>query len=294
MQTAKDLQTVKECKHLSGYELTYSTIHNLKNYNLTATAKLVLIMLTTHYNEQKNGAVVFPSIPYISDTLGIGQTATKKAIKDLITEGLIIKSKRGKIKGNYNKYILTLKVQNTACKRSENELFKQSENDLFHEHEPVNMNLNKEQQPVKEKSENNKPKNVVAFSSFSSFKKCKSVKLADVPNIIKENKNIKNPCGYWASLDENAKNEYIEKEKQKEQIRLKKIEFEKQEELRKIQEQKELEEIRKQPPFWETCNRQEAVKHLQNFKNMRQLLHTGYRQMLIDKYNIDAKTELLQ
>ena len=286
MQTAKDIQTVKECnKHLSGYELTYSTIHNLKNYNLTATAKLVLIMLTTHYNEQKNGAVVFPSIPYISDTLGIGQTATKKAIKDLITEGLIIKSKRGKIKGNYNKYILTLKVQNTASK--------QSENDLFHEHEPVNMNLSKEQ-PVKEKSENNKPKNVVAFSSLSSFKKSKSVKLEDVPNIIKENKNIKNPCGYWASLDKNAKNEYLEKDKKKEEIRLKKIEFEKQEEIRKKQEAKELEEIRKQPPFWETCSRQEAVKHLQNFKNMRQLLHTGYRQMLIDKHNIDVKTEVLQ
>lgn len=63
---------------------------------------------------------------------GIGLTATKQAIKDLINTGCIIKSKRGKIRGNYNKYLLTLKVRNLTSEQSENEFLKQSESDRFH------------------------------------------------------------------------------------------------------------------------------------------------------------------
>lgn len=127
MNTAK-----KQTGHgITGFELTTKTVKNLKQFNLTPTAKLVLVLLTTHYNEEKNGAVVFPSMPYISETLGISLTATKQAIKDLINEGLIIKSKRDKIKGNYNKYILTLKVQKTTAERAENEYFKRAEKELF-------------------------------------------------------------------------------------------------------------------------------------------------------------------
>lgn len=115
------------------FELTTQTVRNLGNYKLTSSAKLVLVLLTTHFNDKKNGAVVFPSISYISETLGIGLTSTKQAINDLVKNGLILKSKRNKIKGNYNEYLLTLKVQNSTCEQSENELFEQSENDLFHE-----------------------------------------------------------------------------------------------------------------------------------------------------------------
>lgn len=128
--------TQKSMKTLSGhgvtqFELTTNIVKNLKQFNITPVTKLVLIFLTTHYNEEKNGAVVFPSMPYIAENLGIGLTQTKQAIKDLINEGLIIKSKRDKINGNYNKYLLTLKVQNTTSERSENELFKQSNSDRF-------------------------------------------------------------------------------------------------------------------------------------------------------------------
>lgn len=289
MQTAKDLQTVKECnKHLSGYDLTTLLLRGgLSKLGLNSNAKLVLTYLATCYNE-KNGSV-YPRVKTMSEALEISERGIIRALAELTEKGCIIRSKRGR---NTNIYVITNKVLNLANNDTTKRQDDTTSNDIMslpcHE---VKQHEVKEQQQTKEV----KPvKNVVAFSSFSSFKKYKSIKLEDVPNIIKDNKNIKNPCGYWASLDENAKNEYIEKEKQKEEIRLKKIEFEKQEELRKIQEQKELEEIRKQPPFWETCNRQEAIKHLRNFKNMRQLLHTGYRQMLIDKYNIDVKIEVLQ
>lgn len=118
-------------KAVSQYEITTNLLRNLYKFDLTPVTKLVLLELTTHLNESANGSVVFPSVKYIADVLGIGLTATKKAISDLIKQGLIIKSKRSKIKGNYNMYVLTLKVQNSACERSEIECFKKSDNDLF-------------------------------------------------------------------------------------------------------------------------------------------------------------------
>ena len=112
------------------FELTTQIVKNLNKYDITPTAKLVLILLTTHYNEGKNGPVVFPSMPYISETLGIGLTATKQAIKDLVAKGLILQSKREKIRGNYNKYILTQKVHNSTTEQAENEPFKSTKNEL--------------------------------------------------------------------------------------------------------------------------------------------------------------------
>lgn len=134
------------------FELTTDLLKNLYKFNLTPVTKLVLLELTTHLNESKNGAVVFPSIEYIAGVLGIGLTACKKAINDLINEGLIIKSKRDKVRGNCNKYLLRLakidfktgkngneykhtqtniNVQKTANKPPENELLKQSDSELF-------------------------------------------------------------------------------------------------------------------------------------------------------------------
>lgn len=126
------MNTVKKhAQHgFSQFELTTKIVKNLNKYDITPTAKLVLILLTTHFNEEKNGAVVFPSMPYISETLGISLTATKQAIKDLVSEGLILQSKREKIRGNYNKYILTQKVHNSTVEQAENESFKRAESDL--------------------------------------------------------------------------------------------------------------------------------------------------------------------
>lgn len=118
-------------REFTQFEITTDLLRNLYKYNLTPVTKLVLLELTTHLNEDKNGFVVFPSMNYIAEVLGIGLTATKKAINDLIKEGLLIKSKRDKIKGNYNKYALTLKVRNSTSERSENESFKKSDSDLF-------------------------------------------------------------------------------------------------------------------------------------------------------------------
>lgn len=121
----------KHAKHgFTQFEFSKIVLHNLKHFELTPTGKLVLLVLVDCYNPE-NKAVVFPSIEFIADMAGVGLTATKQAIKDLINQGLIIKSKRGKIQGNYNKYLLTPKVQNPTSEQSENEFLKQSDSDRF-------------------------------------------------------------------------------------------------------------------------------------------------------------------
>lgn len=146
MQTFK-----KEVKNesISQFEITSDLLRNLYKFDLTPVTKLVLLELTTHLNKSKNGSVVFPSVGYIAEVLGIGLTATKKAINDLIKQGIIIKTKRNNVKGNYNKYLFTskisglkkedvnilsqqdIKMRNSTSEWSQNEFFKQSENDLF-------------------------------------------------------------------------------------------------------------------------------------------------------------------
>lgn len=270
--------------HVSGYELTYSTIHNIGKYNLTATAKLVLILLTTHYNEPKNGNVVFPSMPYIAETLGIGLTATKKAIKDLIEEGLILKSKRNKVRGNLNKYGLSprLKVQKTTAEQSENEPLKRSENDLF-------MITNKKK--LNKETTNNQ--NVVAFSSNSS-KKSKTVNISDVPTIIKENKTIKNPCAYWAALSDEVKNEYLKKEQEAKE-KAERIKAIKEEEERKKEEERRKAEIeRNLPPFYERedYTREQGLKFVANMPQM--MWERGIiAKAIMNRFNI-TKEELLK
>ena len=115
---------------LTGFELTKNVLHNLKHFELKNTTKLVLWVLTDCHNPE-NGSVVFPSIQFIAETADISLTAAKEGIKELINKGLIIKSKRGKVKGNYNKYLLTPKVQNSTSERAEIGCFKKSKNDCF-------------------------------------------------------------------------------------------------------------------------------------------------------------------
>jgi len=154
MQEALKMKQQENCTQ---FEITSNLLRNLYKFDLTPITKLVLLELTTHLNEDRNGSVVFPSIGYIAEVLGIGLTAAKKAINDLINQGIIIKTKRNKVKGNYNKYLFTSKItnatidfkadknknryiytqkningQNSLEKPSENKLFKESLSDLFY------------------------------------------------------------------------------------------------------------------------------------------------------------------
>lgn len=194
MQTAK-----KHATHaFSQFELSKLVLNNLKHFELTPVGKLVLLVLVDCYNAD-NGDVVFPSIEFIAEKIGCGLTATKQAISDLIKQGLIIKSKRSKIKGNYNKYLLTLKVRNLTSERSENECFNRSDSDCFHEEQKkrtnkttniVALNSNSDDKILREYAEKQGAKNVQAY--INSL--VKSGVAADIIRQYREKEGVQK---YW-------------------------------------------------------------------------------------------------
>lgn len=229
MQQIFEKELFGNSEQVTAFELTANVLKRLNSFDLTATAKLVLVFLTTFYNAERNGAVVFPSIPYIADTLGIGLTAAKQAIKDLVLNGLLLKSKLNKA-GNHNKYVLSLKVQNPTAKQSENDRFKQTDSDRF-------MNRTNKQEEIKKQTNNN----VVVFQ------KKQTVMDPDVPDFIKQNKSIKNPCAYWASLTHEIKAELIKKDMEIQAAAQKKEELKLIEAQKRLEERKNKEEYLKKP-----------------------------------------------
>ena len=279
MQKRGDMQQLLTEVELSGisgkltaFELTNKVLKRLNAFDLTATAKLVLVFLTTFYNAEKNGAVVFPSIPYMAETLGISQTAAKQAIKDLIIQGLLLKSKLNK-KGNHNKYVFTSKVQNPTVEQSENDFLKQSENDRFmigtNKTEKVKkqtakmctdiIRLAKDEMTTGGSRRNDRLErkhfqdtNVVLFS------KKQSALDEEVPDFIKNNKTIKNPCAYWASLSEKVKNDLFQKENAV-NAEKRKIEEQKREKEQQKQAEKQEREALKQMTLSEKYTKEQAI-----------------------------------
>lgn len=94
----------------SQFELTTEIITKLNTYQITPTAKLVLLYLTTCYNPEHSE--VFPKQKTIADKLGISERSVTRAIQELFKEGLIL------IECKYtNRYKFTSKI---VSERSEN------------------------------------------------------------------------------------------------------------------------------------------------------------------------------
>lgn len=73
---------------LTQYELTTEIITKLNTYNITPTAKLVLLYLTTCYNPKHSE--LFPKQKTIADKLGVSERSVTRAIQELFKEGLIL------------------------------------------------------------------------------------------------------------------------------------------------------------------------------------------------------------
>ena len=84
MQNSIQQQSVESS--LSQFEITKGiyTSGMLKTLKIAPCAKLILIAISTHYPN------IFPSIKFLSESLGISQSSVKNAIKELRLAGLII------------------------------------------------------------------------------------------------------------------------------------------------------------------------------------------------------------
>jgi len=219
----------------SGFDLTTELLRGgLSEFDLNANTKLVLLYLAACYNVKKGK--VFPKIKTIADSLGISEIGTKRAIAELLNAGLILKAKKG---DNCNEYVITnkiLKYQNDTLKKQDDTFKSIKMIPTCHE---VKKEEIKKQQLKKE---------VAAIEN--------------IPDIIRKNKDIKNPAAYWRSLDENAKQGYIDKENE--------IKRNRERSARAKAEQKayfdKLEEIRKEPPFYTLFTKEEAQKYIDKVK----------------------------
>ena len=96
------MNTVKK-RVATQFDLTKITLNNLSQYDITPTAKLVLLLLTDCYNPKH--ADVFPKQKTIAEKLGISDRSVVRAIQELVTAGLILIECK-----NTNRYILTDKL----------------------------------------------------------------------------------------------------------------------------------------------------------------------------------------
>lgn len=84
------------------FELTQKLLQNLNNFDLTPTAKLVLMYLSSCYNP-KHGEM-FPKQRTIADKIGVSEASVIRAISELHKEGLILSERK-----YTNRYIFTSK-----------------------------------------------------------------------------------------------------------------------------------------------------------------------------------------
>lgn len=81
------LQALKK-EDFTQFELTKTILNNLSQYDITPTAKLVLLYLTDCYNPKH--ADVFPKQKTIALKLGISERSVMRAVQELFKAGLIL------------------------------------------------------------------------------------------------------------------------------------------------------------------------------------------------------------
>lgn len=81
------MNTVKK-RVTTQFDLTNDILNNLSQFNITPTAKLVLLYLTSCYNPKH--AEIFPKQKTIAIKLGISERSVTRAIQELFNEGLVL------------------------------------------------------------------------------------------------------------------------------------------------------------------------------------------------------------
>lgn len=200
----------------SQFKLTNQIIKNLSQFDLTPTAKLVLIYLTTCFNPQK--ADIFPKQKTIAAKIGVSERSIVRAIQELFNAGLII------IECKYsNRYRFTSKL---AYCTPQNDIFFDSDrmsDDKCQNDNKQNDNLAEHEHTIEQKKE--QPVSIKEFELLKNYAQKKGARNIDayVNWLIKKNhhfeilKNIKNEKtssqNRITATQEYLKSREIEKEK---------------------------------------------------------------------------------
>ena len=275
---------------VQSYKLVaYFIRHGREKFNLSANANYVMITLLNFYNPAKK--FVFPKHDTIAQQTGLSVSTIKRCIIELINAHLLIKSR----KKNCNVYAFTNAVF---------ELFNSSQRtteivhcEPSHDIKQNKENIIKQQQPHK-RGKGKQPRsksNVVAFSSNHRV-----VKIDEVPEIIRSNKKVKNPCAYWATLSDDIKADYLKKQQEKETRQKRKKEREEQERLEKLRQREEELAHKDDKPAWELYDREKALEFLHMFATCAERalayrkLNLGCARYLLQKFDLNAHEIIAQ
>ena len=280
MQTAEQLQTVTNGNNpkISGYQLLTLLSRNMGRLKLKQAEALTFMALASYWN----GQPIYPKIQTLCDNTNLCDKAVRNAIKSLIEQGYLLKSKRGKNANVYN--IVVSKVLSTV------ESGIKDRTRPVPDTAPCNMKSYHEKldQQHEETPPASEPKkaDVVSLSSFS-LKKIPASILAKKTD--KNGRPIRNHAAYWNSLNDAQKREYLKNEaeaaKRKEE-RKKQEEAEKQQQ---IEEQRQIKENANKP-LSEQWSRERAIRQIWITRDLRRGKITGFIKSLADLYNLDVRS----
>lgn len=179
MQTAKK----EAARELTQYQLTTEIITKLNTFNLTPTAKLVLLYLTTCYNP--NHREVFPKQKTIADKLGVSEVSVTRAISELHKEGLILSERKFTNRYKFTSRIVSeqpIEMINNNFQKDREETIKLIPHDKEQKKEKIN---NKDDEYLKLYAQKRGVKNIPAYINVIK-------KNGGATQIIEEFKQIEN------------------------------------------------------------------------------------------------------
>ena len=189
MKTAKDM-TGMGFEPLTQFELTQKLINNLQQFNITPTAKLVLLYLSSCYNPKK--VDIYPKQKTISLNLGISERTVVRAIAELLKEGLIVIECKYQNRYRFtNKIVKNFKLENMSFAKGQKG---SKQGDNLAQHEPINL------EQLKEQTEEKKLANKVSLADFEKLKQYAT------------SKGAKNPVAYANKIIQNGNVEEILKQ----------------------------------------------------------------------------------
>lgn len=133
MQKIKGERMKKLKKHaghaFSQFRLTNNLLNNLSQFDVTPTAKLVLLYLSGCYNPVK--ADVFPRQKTIADKTGISERSVIRAVQELVKAGLIIVECKSSNRYKFTSKIVQKSPQDLKNFEPENLSDYKSQNDIL-------------------------------------------------------------------------------------------------------------------------------------------------------------------
>ena len=178
----------------NGYIKLHRSLLNWEWYDNANTTRLFIhCLLSANHKDNKWHGITIPTGSFITsraklaNSLKLSERKIRTALNDLQTTNELT------IKTTSRYSIITVNNWDLYQQNDQQIVQKRPTDD-----QPTTTNKN-------DKNEKNEKNIIINVDDDVSKNQSKNILLDDVPEIIKKNKNIKNPCAYWAMLPDDAK-----------------------------------------------------------------------------------------